>query len=64
MRQLSIRFLFAASFGLLSCVAAQAADKVNVAVLNAAGDVGLFIAQERGYFRDEGLDVNLTHIDS
>ena len=64
MRQPSIRLFFAASFGLLSCVAAQAADKVNVAVLNAAGDVGLFIAQERGYFRDEGLDVDLTHIDS
>jgi len=47
-RQHSIRFLFAAVVGLLSCVAAQAADKVNVAVLNAAGDVGLFIAQERG----------------
>ena len=64
MRQLSIRFLFAASFGLLACAAAQAADKVNVAVLNAAGDVGLFIAQERGYFRDEGLDVTLNSLDS
>ena len=64
MRQHSIRIFTAACFGLLSSVAAQAADKVNVAVLNAAGDVGLFIAQERGYFRDEGLDVDLTHIDS
>ena len=64
MRQHSIRIFTAACFGLLSSVATQAADKVNVAVLNAAGDVGLFIAQERGYFRDEGLDVDLTHIDS
>ena len=63
MRQPSIRLSIAACFGLLFCLAAQAADKVNVAVLNAAGDVGLFIAQERGYFRDEGLDVHLTHID-
>jgi len=64
MRHHSIRIVLAACVGLLSCVAAQAADKVNVAVLNAAGDVGLFIAQERGYFRQEGLDVTLTHIDA
>jgi len=56
--------IVAACFGLLSCAAVEAADKVNVAVLNAAGDVGLFIAQERGYFRDEGLEVTLTHIDA
>ena len=43
---------------------AQAADKVNVGVLNAAGDVGLFIAQERGYFKAEGLDVTLNLLDS
>jgi NitT/TauT family transport system substrate-binding protein len=63
-RHHSIGIVFGACLGLLSCVAAQAADKVNVAVLNAAGDVGLFIAQERGYFRDEGLDVTLDHIDA
>ena len=64
MRHHPIRMIVAACFGLLSCAAVEAADKVNVAVLNAAGDVGLFIAQERGYFRDEGLEVTLTHIDA
>ncbi len=64
MRHQQIRNAIAGCLGLLSCVAAQAADKVNVAVLNAAGDVGIFIAQERGYFRDEGLDVSINHIDS
>jgi NitT/TauT family transport system substrate-binding protein len=64
MRHHSIRIVLAACVGLLFGVCAQAADRVNVAVLNAAGDVGLFIAQERGYFRDEGLDVTLTHIDA
>ena len=64
MRNNHLKFIVAAVMGLLSTLPAQAADKVNVAVLNAAGDVGLFIAQERGYFRDEGLDVSLTHIDS
>ncbi len=64
MRLHQLRNVIAACAGLLSCAAAQAADKVNVAVLNAAGDVGIFIAQERGYFREEGLDVTINHIDS
>ena len=64
MRHNPLRIIIAACVGLLSCVAVQAADKVNVAVLNAAGDIGLFIAQERGYFRDEGLDVTLNSLDS
>ena len=64
MRHSPLHFVVAAFMGLLSNLPAQGADKVNVAVLNAAGDIGLFIAGERGYFRDEGLDVTLTHIDS
>jgi NitT/TauT family transport system substrate-binding protein len=58
-------------FALAVCVAApigvraaEAADKVNVGVLNAAGDTGLFIADARGYFKAEGLDVTLTLLDS
>ena len=43
---------------------ALAADKVSVGVLNAAGDVGLFIAEARGYFTAEGLDVTLNPLDS
>ena len=43
---------------------ASAADKVSVGVLNAAGDIGLFIARERGYFVAEGIDADLTPLDS
>ncbi len=43
---------------------ALAADKVTTGVLLAAGDMGLFIAEARGYFKAENLDVSLTHIDS
>ncbi len=69
MTSVTRRFLWAPllagglALGLVS-TAAQAADKVNVGVLNAAGDIGLFIAQERGYFKAEGLDVTLSLLDS
>jgi NitT/TauT family transport system substrate-binding protein len=43
---------------------ALAADKVHVGILNAAGDVGLFLADARGYFKAEGLDVTLSLLDS
>lgn len=46
------------------CGPAGAADKVSVGVLNAAGDVGLFVARERGYFAAEGIDATLTPLDS
>ena len=53
------------ALALAFCVTpALAADKVNVGVLNAAGDVGLFIADARGYFKSEGLDVTLSPLDS
>jgi NitT/TauT family transport system substrate-binding protein len=43
---------------------AQALDKVNVGIANSATDVGLYIAQQRGYFRDEGIDANFLPFDS
>jgi NitT/TauT family transport system substrate-binding protein len=44
---------------------AQTADnKVKVATPGIASDVGFFIADKRGYFRDEGLDVELTRIET
>jgi ABC-type nitrate/sulfonate/bicarbonate transport system substrate-binding protein len=33
---------------------------VRVGVLGLAGDAGIFIGQERGYFQDEGIDVHVT----
>src|SRR3954466_15793480 len=37
---------------------------VSVGITNSATDVGLLIADRRGYFRDEGLDVTLQVFDS
>lgn len=50
--------------GLFVFESVRAAERVSVGVLNAAGDVGLFIGQERGYFAQEGLDVTLSLLDS
>ena len=44
--------------------AAHAADKVSVGIANTLNDVTLYMAQERGFFRDEGLDVELIVLDS
>ena len=43
---------------------ASAADKVQVGILNAAGDIGMFVAEARGYFKAENLDVTLIPLDS
>ena len=43
---------------------ADAADKVSVGIANTLNDVTLYIAQERGFFRDEGLEVELIVLDS
>ena len=58
------RLFIVAALGFLSLMPARAADRVNVGVLNAAGDIGLFIAEARGYFKQEGLDVQLHLLDS
>lgn len=44
--------------------AAQAADKVSVGIANTLNDVTFYMAQERGFFRDEGLDVEIIVLDS
>jgi NitT/TauT family transport system substrate-binding protein len=47
-------------------MSAAAADLVpiNLGITNSATDVGFFIADKRGYFRDEGLAVNMIAFDS
>ena len=43
---------------------AQAADKITVGTGGSAGDAPFYIAQDKGYFQNEGLDVNLIILDS
>jgi NitT/TauT family transport system substrate-binding protein len=41
-----------------------AADKVKIGVLGTVSDVGIFIAQDKGYFKEEGLDAEIELFDS
>jgi NitT/TauT family transport system substrate-binding protein len=52
---------FALGFTIIAgAAAAQTPEQVKVGTTNVASDVAVFIAVEKGYFRDEGLDVTTT----
>lgn len=48
----------------LAAPLARAADKVTIAVIGGSADVGFYIADAKGWFHDEGIDVELTPFDS
>ena len=55
--------------GLVGCFAgsiAQGAEvaKVRVAISNSSSDVNIYIADKKGYFREEGLEIELSSFDS
>jgi NitT/TauT family transport system substrate-binding protein len=41
-----------------------AADKIKIAVVSSLGSAPIYVADVKGYFKDEGLDVELVHFDS
>lgn len=49
---------------LLLVTTAGAADAVKVGTANSATDIGVYVAQKKGFFRDEGLDVTFISFDS
>ncbi len=55
-------------FGVVLAVVAapvgRAADKVNVDTTFTMTDLPFFIAEKRGYFRDENLEMNFITFDS
>lgn len=57
-------FAAAISAGLALAAPASAQEKVNVGVLRFVSSGGLFTAFEKGYFKAEGLDVNLTFFEA
>lgn len=60
-------FAFAAALALLAAVpgAAQAQTQaLNVGVIGTSSDAPYFIADKKGYFKDEGLTVNFIEFDS
>jgi NitT/TauT family transport system substrate-binding protein len=48
----------------LSSTIALASDKVNIAYIGGTADVGFYIADARGYLRDQGVEANFTVFDS
>jgi NitT/TauT family transport system substrate-binding protein len=60
-------FVHAALAGMLTAAIASpapAADKVAVGTGGSASDAPFYIAYDKGYFKDEGLDVDLIVLDS
>jgi len=55
-----------AALALMLCLAdsASATDKVGVGTGGSASDAPFYIAYDQGYFKDEGLDVDLIVLDS
>ncbi len=54
----------AAAATLAAPAIAQPLKKIKLGVPNAATDVGYFVAHARGYFKEEGLDVEIIPFDS
>ena len=61
-----VALLIAVPLEATGLVPAQAAERavVSVGTANASPDGGFFIADKRGYFRDEGIDVRFVAFDS
>ncbi len=57
-RVLSLCAVVALGAGLTMPPAAQAGEKITIAALTFISSSPLFIAREKGYYKDEGLDVN------
>jgi len=48
----------------LAAPLAHAADKVTIAIIGGASDVGFYVADAKGWFKDEGIEVEMTPFDS
>src|SRR5262245_63721968 len=62
--RLPIRAALAGVLAANVAIAAQAADKVAVGTGGSASDAPFYIAYDQGFFKDEGLDVDLIVLDS
>ena len=43
---------------------ARAADKVNVGIINSLSDAPVYMAEESGYFREQGIEITIVALDS
>ncbi|MBN9042521.1 MAG: hypothetical protein BGP05_14150 [Rhizobiales bacterium 62-47] len=59
-----LRVALATALAIFGCEAATAADAVRVGVFQSISDAGIYIAQEKGYFAEQGLSVELQQVSS
>lgn len=59
--RITMSLALAAAFN-LAALPATAQTTVKVASAGIASDIGFFLALKKGYFRDEGLTVDLTRM--
>jgi NitT/TauT family transport system substrate-binding protein len=59
-----IGLLVAGALASIAAGATRAAEHVEIGIGKSSSDAPLYVAQEMGYFKDEGLDVNLVVLDS
>ena len=59
-----LRAVLVGAFAATAASPAAAADKVAVGTGGSASDAPFYIAHDRGFFKDEGLDVDLIVLDS
>jgi NitT/TauT family transport system substrate-binding protein len=64
-RRQVVRFLpLAAAAAAALPTAARAADTIHVGIINSSTDAPFFIADAKGYFKDEGLKVDFVPFDA
>lgn len=59
-----MRIALSAAVAILGWSAAHATDKVRVGVFQSISDAGIYIANEKGYFAEQGIDVELQRVSS
>ncbi len=62
-RLIGLRCLFTATLA-LAAGPLTAAELVKIAIIGGTGDVGFYVADAKGYFRDEGIEVEMIPFDS
>jgi len=61
--KLARRAALAAMLGAFS-FGAQAADTVKVSVYQSVSDAGIYIANDKGYFKEQGIEIDVVQLDS
>lgn len=56
--------ILAAALATSVAVPAFAADKVNVSVYQSVSDAGIYIANDKGYFKEQGIAIDLVQLDA